>query len=198
MKIRRSEKKREKRKADRGQIAPALCNIIGTALIIAVIFTALPLTLPRLSGYMIYNVISGSMEPTLSVGSVIYAKYKEPSEIEKGEIIVYDHNGTVITHRVERNFEIDRCFITKGDANMNPDPDEVPYENYIGVMDRHFPIVGRFYSAYSSTVGKVYAGLLAACGLMLNLIATRLRYAMDYERESSDREESEEYKKELG
>ena len=45
--------------------ASVLCSILGTAILIAVILLMMSLFLPRLVGYKVYNVVSGSMEPAI-------------------------------------------------------------------------------------------------------------------------------------
>ena len=70
-----------------GMFIPALCNVIGTLLIVLVIATSLPLAIPSLLGYEAYNVVSGSMEPTIPEGSVIYVEHTEPSAIVEGDIM---------------------------------------------------------------------------------------------------------------
>ena len=54
-----------------GGWGPILCNILGTLILLSVIAAFLPLTVPRFMGYDIYEVVSGSMEPEIAVGSVI-------------------------------------------------------------------------------------------------------------------------------
>ena len=61
---------------------PALCSVIGTLMLLVVIAAALPLTVPNFMGYEIYNVVSGSMEPTVPVGSIIYVKEIDPVEVQ--------------------------------------------------------------------------------------------------------------------
>ena len=56
-----------------------ILNIIGTAIIIAVIILCLMLTVPRFAGYTGYCVLTGSMEPTIPVGSLIYSKPTDPA-----------------------------------------------------------------------------------------------------------------------
>ncbi len=53
------------------KVFPALCSMLGTLILLGVIAAFLPLTLPRLMGYEIYEVVSGSMEPGGPVGSAI-------------------------------------------------------------------------------------------------------------------------------
>ena len=45
---------------------PALCSVFGTVILLGVIAAFFPLTVPRLMGYNIYEVVSGSMEPAPS------------------------------------------------------------------------------------------------------------------------------------
>ena len=49
-------------------------SIAATALMVAVLLAALPLTIPKLFGYQIYNVLTSSMTPALPPGSAIYVK----------------------------------------------------------------------------------------------------------------------------
>ena len=84
-----------------GKVFPALCSVFGTVILLGVIAAFFPLTVPRLMGYNIYEVVSGSMEPEIPVGSVIYVKAAEPETVEAGDIIAFVQNGSVITHRVE-------------------------------------------------------------------------------------------------
>ena len=45
----------------------------------------------------------------------------------------------------------------------------------IGRVELHFPLVGRIMTLYSSVIGKVYALVFAGCGVLLNIIAARMR-----------------------
>ncbi|MDE6961989.1 MAG: S26 family signal peptidase, partial [Lachnospiraceae bacterium] len=49
----------------------------GTLLLVALVAVCLPLTVPRFFGYHIYSVISGSMEPAIPTGSLVYIKTME-------------------------------------------------------------------------------------------------------------------------
>ena len=57
-----------------GKFLPAFCSVLGTLIILLVICIALLLSLPRLFGYEIYSVVSGSMEPALPVDSAVFVK----------------------------------------------------------------------------------------------------------------------------
>ena len=86
-----------------GKVFPALCSVLGTLILLGVIAAFLPLTVPRLMGYEIYEVVSGSMEPEIPVGSILYVEETPPEEIEAGDVIAFMRNDTVVSHRVEEN-----------------------------------------------------------------------------------------------
>ena len=155
--------------------APMLCNLIGTLLILGVFVLCLPITAPRIFGYEIYDVLSGSMEPEIPVGSVIYVEKVDPSEVDVDDVIAFYDGESVIAHRVVTNRTSLGEFVTKGDANDVEDFDPIPYDALIGRVALHLPLLGHAMALYASSVGKVYLLLAFACGIMLNLLAERLR-----------------------
>lgn len=164
-----------RRKKGGGGFLPSLCNILGVLILMAVLALCLALTLPRFLGYGIYNVVSGSMEPEIPVGSVIYVKAAAPEEIGEGEIIAFMRNSSVITHRVEENRFVEGEFITKGDANSKEDVMPVDYDSLIGKVTCHIPVLGILLSVLASGIGKLYAGAFAACGFMFLMLAEKMR-----------------------
>lgn len=163
---------------------PLLCSIAGTGILLAVLVSCLPLAVPRLLGYEVYGVVSGSMEPGIPVGSVVYVEKTAPEEIVDGDIIAFHKNGDVVTHRAVRNRIVEGEFVTKGDANAEADPVTARYEDLIGRVVFHIPLIGKLLVLYGSGLGKFYAVCFAACGAMLNMLAGRLR--------ARNREEAEE------
>ena len=144
-------------------------------MLLVVIAVSLPLTVPRFMGYEIYEVISGSMSPAIPVGSVVFVQEVAPESLVEGDVIAFLSGETVITHRVVENRRIVGEFVTKGDANAGEDMNTVPYGNVVGVVTKHYPLLGHLMSIYTSNVGKLYVLAFAACGLMFNLLAARLR-----------------------
>lgn len=143
----------------------AVCGGLGIALIAAVILLCLPLTAPRLMGYQVYAIVSGSMEPSIPTGSLVYAKNAEAEDLAAGDVIVFmgGADGTsVITHRVTENHPQDRELITKGDANAANDVTPVPYQRVLGRVAFSAPKLGYFLPAVSTTQGKLsLLGVLA-------------------------------------
>lgn len=158
-----------------GKLVPALCNIAGTLILLAVIVFCLPVTLAKLCGYEVYNVVSGSMEPDIPVGSVIFVEPVEAGTVDEGDVIAFRSEGSVIAHRVVRNRVVEGEFVTKGDANQEEDINPVNYRELVGKVGRCYPVMGHLLFLYTSGVGKAYMLCFAACGAMLNILAGRLR-----------------------
>ncbi len=171
------------RRTKGGKLFPALCNLLGTLMLVATIATCVPISLPHLMGYEIYNVVSPSMEPEIPMGSVIYVKYAPPETIEEGDVIAFFSADGVIAHRVVRNQTVEGEITTKGDANAAEDVNPVEYTSVIGRVTLHLPVLGGLMEIYTSTVGKIYLILFAACGAMLNLLAGRIRERRAYQKE---------------
>lgn len=72
-----------------GKFFPALCSVLGTLILVSVIAVCIPITVPKLMGYEIYDIVSGSMEPEIPVGSVIYVKAAAPEDIQEGDVIAF-------------------------------------------------------------------------------------------------------------
>ncbi|MBR0404832.1 MAG: signal peptidase I [Eggerthellaceae bacterium] len=158
-----------------GKALPAFCNVLGTLMLIVVIGLCVPLTIPMLLGYQVFDVVSGSMEPEIPVGSAVYVKSADLEDIQEGEVIAFHDGDSVVVHRVVENHTSLGEFVTKGDANVHEDFEPVLYESVVGRMERHVPMVGAFMAIYASVAGKIYLLIAAACGVMLNLVASRMR-----------------------
>lgn len=88
---------------------------------------------PLVAGYRPVVVLSGSMEPTYHVASVIYYKSAPFSQINEGDPITYQAGeDSLVTHRVVEKREGAQEFVTKGDANPTNDPNPVSYQKVVG------------------------------------------------------------------
>lgn len=145
-------------------------NVISTVLVVIVVGVALLLVGARLFGLQVYAVLSGSMEPTYHVGSVIYVEPVDPSEIQVGDPITFVMNEelTVATHRVVRIDAENSHFYTKGDANENPDAAPVHFNNLLGKPVFTIPYLGYISSYVQSPPGMYYA--IAAGVILLALV----------------------------
>jgi len=77
-------------------------NFLNTLLVIAVVLLAAALVGVRLVGLTPFAVLSGSMEPTYHVGSLIYVQDIAPQDVEIGTPITFVVNEDLLvaTHRV--------------------------------------------------------------------------------------------------
>ena len=72
---------------------------IGNTVLGLMLVMALVLLIPGLFGIRPYVVYSGSMEPEIPTGAVVFTKEGEFSP-KKGDIITFHNGDTVVTHRV--------------------------------------------------------------------------------------------------
>ena len=124
-------------------------DIVSTVLVVLVMLFAALLVCSRIMGYQVYNVVSGSMEPTYSVGDLLYVKEVDPDYVKVGDPITFvlNENLVVATHRVIRVDAENRRFYTKGDANETADVAPVHFNNLIGIPQFSIPLLG-YVSAY--------------------------------------------------
>lgn len=153
-----------------------ISKTLSTITITAVVLLAVLLGGTRLVGLTPYTVISGSMEPTYHVGSVIYVKEAESNEIDVNDPITYKlSSGTVATHRVVEVLDENTAnpsFKTKGDANDVVDGTPVPYSAVIGK-----PIFSIPYFGYVSVFIQKPVGLIAVIGTCLTVLL--ISFAID-------------------
>ena len=117
------------------KIFKIISKTLSTVLITVVVLLAILLSGIRLIGLTPYTVLSGSMEPTYHVGSVIYVKDISPDELKSGDPITYRiSSDTIVTHRIVKVINegtSQLSFQTKGDANKTEDG-EIPASAIIG------------------------------------------------------------------
>lgn len=143
--------------------AKKLLQIISTILVALVVLLAVALVGVRLAGIRTFTVLSGSMEPTYHVGSLIYVKKVDPTTIQPGQVITFllDEN-TVATHRVvevvpDEDDPSTLRFRTKGDANDAEDAALVHQNNLLGEPVACIPYLGYFAAWVQNPPGSLIA-----------------------------------------
>ncbi len=112
--------------------------------------------LPMPFGFGVAVVLSGSMEPALSVNDVILVRESENYNIN--DIVVYDSGREMIVHRIkEQNGD---TFTTKGDAN-NVSDEPISAEAVKGRVVFSIPYAGVAVKAMRSPVGIIIIILIA-------------------------------------
>lgn len=161
------------RRLRRLRVVSRLCSFLGAALLGTVLALALCATLiPRLMGLESYAIVSGSMEPTLPVGGLVYAEPFPAEGLVPGDIAVFWRNGDIIIHRVDENDPEARELVTRGDANDGIDAHPALYDNVIGRAMGCVPTIGYFILALGSLPGKFILGWVVLMGAALTIIGT--------------------------
>ena len=104
-------------------------NIIFKVFYILIIIYLI-IFIPVLWGKRPLVVISGSMEPILKVGGILYYEKINLDDFKKDDILVYQLNKHTISHRIVDITE--NGFLTKGDNNKSIDTYIVDKNNVIG------------------------------------------------------------------
>ena len=104
-------------------------NIIFKVFYILIIIYLI-IFIPVLWGKRPLVVISGSMEPILKVGGILYYEKINLDDFKKDDILVYQLNEHIVSHRIVNINEYG--FETKGDNNNSNDSYIVDKNNVIG------------------------------------------------------------------
>lgn len=97
----------------------------------------------------LYQVVLTDMEPTLKVYDWLLIHKKDIKEIQVSDMITYiSTNGFTLTHRVIEKVSDENTgeirLTTKGDNLSIVDKGVVTKENLIGVVEKRFPLAGRW------------------------------------------------------
>jgi signal peptidase len=143
----------------------------------------------RIFGLTPYTVLSGSMEPTYHVGSVIYVKDIDPSDLrEKDPVTFRADGGQIVTHRIievlpkEGN---EYLFRTQGDANNVADG-VLEGSRVIGKPIFTIPYLGYITSYVQSTSGLLLIISLGSLMLLGNLVPQIITLWNASDEESND------------
>lgn len=105
------------------------------------IFSILPIT----GNFKILTVISGSMEPSIKTGSVVFVKPSADYKI--GDVITFGIISKTQVPTTHRIYDIkivggQPVYITKGDANPTPDTKETLKKDIVGKVLLDIPYLG--------------------------------------------------------
>ena len=106
--------------------------------------------MPMPLGFATSVVLSGSMEPELSVNDMIIVTARDAYEV--GDVVVFQSYGSLVVHRI---ISIDgESVITQGDANDTPDP-AIKLSDIKGEVVTAIPYVGLILSFIRSPLGII-------------------------------------------
>lgn len=163
-------------------------DVVSSVLVALIVIFAVFLMGSRLVGFQVFNVVSGSMEPTYSVGDLLYVKEVDPDAVKVGDVITFVLNEDLVvaTHRVVEIDAENRHFYTKGDANDTADAAPVHFNNLIGVPQFSIPLLG-YVSNYIQNPPGTY---VAIGGVALLVLAVFLPDLMPKKKTDENKEEA--------
>lgn len=198
-----------------------LISLIQTLIVVGLVcitIVSFAYKLPILNrlGLTFYTVVSGSMEPTIPIGSLIYSGKYNLDDLKKGDIITFtrsdkDGKSSIVTHRIEDVKKADVIlftpdkkeqkitkisFVTKGDANGSSDQEEVLPNQILGKYNWGVPKLGYVAIFAQTQTGFILLVVLPAVVLIIwEILSVILHFKGKYKRKSE--EEIEKLKKEL-
>ena len=137
--------------------ARRLLSVAFAVLAIAVLGVGLGARLAPAAGYEFFSIRSGSMEPSLSVGSLAIVS-SDTSALTEGQAVAFRlPSGVVVTHRIVEVVEngTGTYLRTKGDANEDPDPSLVPATAVVGPVQMSLPLIGFLLAMLGMPIGLV-------------------------------------------
>ena len=108
-------------------------------------------------GIYMFNIVSESMEPTLEINDVVVVKTCEATQLQKGDIITFQQDGRIISHRI-LDITKDKNIIkfrTKGDNNEIPDSDLIPEGQVYGKVLFSIKKIGKIISYIQNIRGLI-------------------------------------------
>ena len=130
---------------------------------IAVIFVLTVWFSTGLIGIRPTIIIGGSMRPTMDIGDIALVTDVDINGIKQNDIVQYWHDGTMSVHRVVdiRQTEGSKLFITKGDANKEPDINPVYPNQVLGKVVFIIPKLGSITIHTRTVLSTLWSFLLA-------------------------------------
>lgn len=146
-------------------ISKKVIHVKLTLLILAVmplaVFTLLTSKSPLLAGIRSMVVLSGSMEPEIQTGAVVYIQPAQSYNI--GDIVTYNtQDGMTVTHRIvgEQLGDEGMLYTTKGDANSVNDSELIAQSQITGKTLFSIPYLGYAVNFLKTPQGLLFAIIL--------------------------------------
>lgn len=153
---------------------------ISTIIVLIAVALAILMVGLKLLGFQIYTVISGSMEPTYHVGSLIYVKKVDPSTLKEKDSITFElGDNTIATHRIveivpDENNPQEYKFRTKGDANDDVDANLIEPDKVLGKAIFSIPLLGYLANYIQTSPGNIVAICIAVSLIIIVIIIDML------------------------
>jgi len=180
-------------------------NVCSTVLFVLLIITTITLVAMKFMGesynffgYNAYYVLTGSMEPEIMAGDIIFSKsVDDASKLRVGDVITY--RGEVgamkdksITHKIieirDENGEL--IFVTQGVANPAADP-PITSEQIVSKMVFKSSLLGNVVSVVNSKAGFLMIIILPLVVFLTSEVFSLVRTYKECKEEQVDEENEE-------
>lgn len=146
-----------------------LLVIVLILIIVLFVGSKLPIT----GNYKLMAVMSGSMVPTIKIGSIVVVKPVENYRI--GDIVTFGEENKKKIPTTHRIIEVEvvggtTLFTSKGDANKAPDPQKIRKEDILGKFIFSLPYFGYAIDFVRKPVGFMIVIILPAAILIADEI----------------------------
>ena len=121
-----------------------LFGLLGLLVVYVTMSLALSAVAPAVGfGWTSVVITSGSMSPSFSIGDVVMASPHDGRGLGAGTVVVFSDPARpgLLTHRIE-SVNPDGSYVTKGDANREPDSTPLRPEQVVGVGRLLVPYIG--------------------------------------------------------
>ena len=141
---------------------------------VIVIALAMMLFVQILFGIRPFVVMSGSMEPAIHTGSIVFADTGvTAADCSVGDIIIFSQGDNTVSHRIAE--DRGEAFITKGDANEDADSNCLPKGAVDGKILYSIPYVGYIIVGLRSPAGIAAVLSFALLYLILTVLSDKIK-----------------------
>ena len=177
-----------------GAVGIAVCVVFVPLLLINVTLIVKSYTspdkVPDFLGYKPFIVLSGSMEPSIMTGDMVFVKETDPDSLKVGDVIAYKSGSAVVTHRIVevKSENGETRYVTQGDANNAADQGMVKPADVEGIYQRRVAGAGNLAMFMQTTTGMI---LFVVCPLVLFVLWDVIRRQLESRKEVSRTKELE-------
>lgn len=154
--------------------------VLAVLLCLYVVIQVLSNGYVNIGGFMMFRVVTGSMEPTIPVGALMVTRQTQIDSVGIGDIVCFRTQeaaiwGKIVTHRViGMSYGADGSLLleTKGDANLVMDGYLVSAENFVGKVIWHTgddSVLANIISLFTNKIGFLGC-IVMPCLILAGLI----------------------------
>lgn len=158
------------------KVLKKVAGVVETIVLIALLALTIFFIISRIFGMEPMVVLSGSMEPTIKTGSIIFTNPNyDYEDVKIGDVVVFQNQETdmKVVHRVIEKNPDGEGYITKGDNNENADGVTVTEQTLVGSEMLTIPFLGYAVNVLNNQYAK-FAICFVVLFLVIDVIITNV------------------------